>query len=1104
MVNAAQKTPPPDQDQRDIILHGLDQTLLVEAAAGTGKTTCLIGRMVNLLRTGACSVSTLAAVTFTRKATAELRTRFQMELERAIADATGAERSRLEEALSNVQQAYIGTIHSFCARLLRERPFEANVDPNFSELDQERDYQLRLQVWREYVATLIASDDAIVAELEQLGIQISGHTNRPNRLASELDELGLDAAELGPAFLSFAEFPDVEDWPAPQVPLPDLTAVQQSVREYLEHIETFDFPEQRGNDELMNRCEELLRKSTLVDFENIVQFMDLLALFRKTHVVQKQWPTKEIGKAERDRWVEFIETVAKPVQQAWMEYRYAACLRAIQPARDLYRTKRADANCLNFHDLLQMSAALLRELPEIRTYFRKRFTHLLVDEFQDTDPIQAEVMLLLTADDSSETDWQKCRPIPGSLFVVGDPKQSIYRFRRADIQTYSKVREIIEDSCGQVVQLSANFRTVEPIIRFVNNAFDRVFPSTASDFQPANCHLAAGRRDSAIEPCIQKLVIPAVHKYANRIVTFEADRIARTIRAAIDGDTAWKIARTPAEITAGLTPTPVPADFLIITKRKSYLSTYADALQKLDIVHNVTGGATLNSVPELRLLHFVLLAVTRPDNPVALVAVLRSAVFGVSDPGLYAFKTAGGRFSWQSVVPENIVADAEDVSLLNLAFERLRTYSQWLDQFPAGVVAERIAGDLGLIAKAAAANDGGMRAGSLMKAIELLRDNHGAVTAADFVATLERLIDRTDQHSGMTARSPTEAPVRIMNLHQCKGLEAPIVFLANPSQEKVHTIGMHIDRVGGRPQGYLPIYGPRTSEWSQSRSQLAMPANWDVFAQREQQFLDAEEQRLLYVAATRAGARLIVSQREGKNDGSPWEFFDQDLLTVPPIADPGSVSAAVVSVPAIDLTRHIESIDGITQRWQNVKAPTYALRAVTDLVVPVAKGQKPDVVLPQGTEWGTALHTLLEAAMTHPGRDLKALAISTREEHGMSFLLLHRILQTVDRVTKSALWLRALTCEQRLVEVNLSTLTTDGGLPTVLRGVIDLVFRDAGGWVIVDFKSDQVGLGAVDELVDYYRPQVDAYAEHWAKITGDVVVERGLFFTHTSEYRTVK
>ena len=207
MVNAAQKTPPPDQDQRDIILHGLDQTLLVEAAAGTGKTTCLIGRMVNLLRTGACSVSTLAAVTFTRKATAELRTRFQMELERAIADATGAERSRLEEALSNVQQAYIGTIHSFCARLLRERPFEANVDPNFSELDQERDYQLRLQVWREYVATLIASDDAIVAELEQLGIQISGHTNRPNRLASELDELGLDAAELRPAlFLASRNF----------------------------------------------------------------------------------------------------------------------------------------------------------------------------------------------------------------------------------------------------------------------------------------------------------------------------------------------------------------------------------------------------------------------------------------------------------------------------------------------------------------------------------------------------------------------------------------------------------------------------------------------------------------------------------------------------------------------------------------------------------------------------------------------------------------------------------------------------------------------------------------------------------------------------------
>lgn len=146
---------PPDQDQRDVILNELDTTILVEAAAGTGKTTSMVGRMVNLLARGKTRIDNVAAVTFTRKAAAELRSRFQVHLEQAfLASDKPVQRSRLKEAIENLDRSFIGTIHSFCGRILRERPIEAGVDVNFSEIDDEEDMDLRKFAWCRYVADL--------------------------------------------------------------------------------------------------------------------------------------------------------------------------------------------------------------------------------------------------------------------------------------------------------------------------------------------------------------------------------------------------------------------------------------------------------------------------------------------------------------------------------------------------------------------------------------------------------------------------------------------------------------------------------------------------------------------------------------------------------------------------------------------------------------------------------------------------------------------------------------------------------------------------------------------------------------------------------------
>ncbi|MCP3691682.1 MAG: UvrD-helicase domain-containing protein, partial [Planctomycetaceae bacterium] len=422
----SEKVLPPDQDQRQKIVEQLDQTMLVEAAAGTGKTTGMLARMVGLIREGLCPVDTLAAVTFTRKAAAELRTRFQVQLERAAREATGVESERLLVAVAGVERCFIGTIHSFCARLLRERPIEAGVDLAFQELDDELDDQLRASAWSDFTNRLIVEDDARLDQLQELGLQ-------------------LDQLQAG--FFRFADFSDVQQWDAPEVELGDLTDAMRALEAYVIHMEALvpGFPADRGNDKVMNRYEQIVRLARNRDLQQSAQFMEILALFTaKPKWVLSAWPGgADQARVERDRWGSFYEELVQPLRNRWLARRYRLVIDLLQGAVREYDQARQASGRLNYQDLLMKASSLLQDKPQVRRYFRSRFTHLLVDEFQDTDPIQAEVMMFLTAGDVAEQDWRKCQPVPGSLFVVGDPKQSIYRFRRADILTYNQVKEII-------------------------------------------------------------------------------------------------------------------------------------------------------------------------------------------------------------------------------------------------------------------------------------------------------------------------------------------------------------------------------------------------------------------------------------------------------------------------------------------------------------------------------------------------------------------------------------------------------------------------------------------------------------------------------------
>jgi len=998
---------PPDYSERRKIVEQLDTTMLVEAAAGTGKTTEMVNRIVALVNAGKCSAETLAAVTFTRKAAAELR-------------------EKLQQKLPGAEQCFIGTVHSFCARLLRERPVEAGVDPDFEELDEERDARVRQRAWEHFTNELFAKDDPVL---------------------DTLDDLGLALADLWPAFQQFAEYPDVDDWPAPAVAAPPLSPAVRALGEYAEHMKK-NMPEAGGSDPLCGLWRRILRMMRSHDLKRHADAAEIFEQFKPTtKPTHKNWPNgKEQALREHERWNKFCAEQAAPFVTAWRAHRYPTVLGVLQRAQVAYDRQRLAAHGLNFQDLLMRAAKMLRERPEVRQYFRRRFTHVLVDEFQDTDPVQAEVMLLLTADNPRERDWRKCRPVPGSLFVVGDPKQSIYRFRRADIVTYNLVKRIIPTR----VTLSANFRSAQPVVEWVNQTFGdgKFFPAAADEVAPAFVPFEFARPDKPVKPGVFQLAVSGKNK--DEIAAAEADFIARHIRAS----------GRP------------PGDFLVVTRKKDRLSVYADALQRFGIPHEVTGGSSLGEVRELGLWHAALRAALEPDNPVAVVAALRSELFGFNDPELYAFRRAGGRFDWRSPA----------TGAMGEAFAVLRRYADCLGSLAPMIALERIANDLGLFPLAAMADGGDVEAGSLGKALELLRAGQADwPTAAEMIAQIERLAE----HDGAPATAPTGAVARVMNLHKVKGLQAPVVFLADPTGAWEHEVKLHVDRRGARVTGHLALYGKQPEKGPPPL--LAHPLDWETLAEREAQFQRAEENRLLYVGATRARDQLIVSLRTQAEKFNPW----QPLATteMEPLADPGAQSPMAGKPVAVTVRDVTQARTEIARRWEKITAETYATRAAKPALPALARTDG------DGLRWGSVIHLLLQAAMREPGGDLNAVALSALRASELDAALASEAVAVAQRVMKSALWKRARAARQCLTEVPLVVAMPDG----LVRGVIDLAFAEKDGWVLVDYKTDRT-----EGLLEKYRPQLETYRACWQTATGQPVKELGLYATQSDRYLVLR
>lgn len=1096
---------PPDQEQRELIHNELNKNMIVEAAAGTGKTTCMVDRMVTILAKGHCShISKLVAVTFTKKAAAELRSRFRVSLEQSAKNNKGQEKINLESALADIDKCFIGTIHSFCARILRERPVEANIDISFSELDEVDDYQIREDAWNNFIGNIIIDHGEMLEKLDKLGLQLSS---------------------LKGAFLRIIDYPDVDLWPnSPGVlSLNDFESLIDKINEYVNHMVNIsrNLPIDTGNDRLIPMYRLVPRMINNFDgINNIQQLFDVLRMFdRNVTIVQRVWKqdghfSGDDAKDELAKWELFKETEVLPSLDLIYKYRYALILEVLEQAENEYEKQKNIRGCLNFQDLLIKTAELLSKNGHIRRYFGNRFTHILVDEFQDTDPIQAEVIMLLTSDDPNESNWRKCSARPGSLFVVGDPKQSIYRFRRADIVTYNQVKKMVKEGkkggpSGHEVQLSANFRSNDEIINWVNNVFKPCpsdnaqedvklrFPDKSTEESPSYVPLQSVRTEQNDEKLVGVYYysIPEEYNKKEDAIDYDAEYVACTIREMIDSGQTIKDKSSEDNKTYKKIDY---SDILIITRTTKNLGTYSQKLQKYNIPHEISGGTSLNEVRELKLLYLCLKAVINSRDQIALVGALRSYIFGISDASLYNYKKAGGLFNYNSKIPEGL--SEEESKAFKEAFSKLKDYSIWLSKLPHMSAIEKILLDLGLLVSAANNAGGYIQAGGLAKAIEILRNAHVEMwTISDLVKYLGRLADVEEKYDGISVLPQEKPMVRVMNLHKVKGLEAPIVFLADPTGEFSHDADIHIDRTGDEVQGYMLMSEPSVGY---QKPTLAKPENWECWKDKEMLFRQAEELRLRYVAATRAESVMFISQRLKRNDDNPWHYFSEYLnedKNYPEPIKPNLAKIKAINVQSSDVDKARNEIQNKVAHSQQ---STYKILTAKELANSLHDSNSSDFIETNlnsdlisvveegehGVEWGSVIHLLLQMTMDNPGIDIIDLAKSILVENNIDIDYAQDAVDTIESVSKSDLWKLAQKSEQCFTEVPFQVLFDDHALePIIVRGVIDLIFKHDDGWVLVDYKTDVIDKRGIEFTVKKHAPQINIYADAWNKITGEKV-----------------
>jgi ATP-dependent helicase/nuclease subunit A len=1041
------------------------ESLLVEAGAGTGKTTSLVGRVVEVLASGQATVDEIALITFTHKAAAELSARVREGLEEAV-EAEGDEerRERLASAIRGLYRARVETIHSFATALLRERPVEAGLDPEFHALDELEGDLLFGRLFEDWLADLLAEPRPEVETAINLGVG-------PDELkaAAEIVHEHRYLLPLEPFDLPTTSGREVEKW------------LDANIAE----IASLEARVTNEDSKALPHMRRLLAFPARLEIEGTTKAARMRLFARDLPWVSTNAGAKGDWEDPGDcpRWKELAGEWRQICEKVPVETRSVALTELLPLIEEFvrsYEQHRRSEGLADFDDLIIWSRDLLRDRPEVRDYFRKRFKVLMIDEFQDTDPIQVELAMLISSEGESR-DWRKLAPVPGKLFLVGDPKQSIYRFRRADISVYDEVKA--GPLNGALRNLVQNFRSVPGVIEWVNETFDRLFEERPG-LQPKNVRLeASGFEQGLARPPVMVMRGRYPDAKIGELRRHESEAVASTLHGAVDGVEAWPV----RDRVTGELRTPEWRDIAILLPRRTGLEAYEEALAAVGVPYRHEGSRDYFEREEIRDLVHLLSSIDDPRDRVSLIGALRSGAFGCSDDDLVIHAATADGFPWD--YRRKVGSESERVTD---AFGFLRQLHYARQQLSLPLLVQRVVAESRLVEVALTGRDGAQAAANLLAIVDQARafTSAGGGSPRAFVRWLadNTESERSEVDAGISEE--TDDVVRIMTMHGAKGLEFPIVVLGG---------------LAGKPQGSSrPVPDEADSRLhfyvgkSKGASNFPTPGyseRWD----KEREALGFEDVRLLYVAATRARDHLVIPDFTGKDSPGPL------LEKLSPLLPEGDAHKEEVDgVWMVDAER-IERPVQVEEKRAKVKAAD-AKAAIAErktwetgqraLIDEARKGLELEVassversVRPMAAEAshsdaamlvsegppleiGDALHKVMEKVSLPEAEDLEPWARAVCAEFGIPEHE-HEVVELARRCLASPSFERAKKSGAPIRELPIATVLNG----SLALGRSDLVFRTEDCLVIVDYKTDQIGASdTARHSRKYHAAQAEMYS----------------------------
>ena len=1067
--------------------------VFVTAGAGSGKTSLLVGRYLRAVFEDGCRPESLPTVTFTNRAAAELRDRIRQGL-------VAGGRSDLAQRLDG---APIGTIHGLCARLLRTSPVEAGVDPGFAVLDQDQTEILLADAWAEVWLERIST--APEEELDALGAGEAALTRGIVPLYSALRGLG----ETEPRFVVPA--------PGARSSMTERTAAAlEALR--LEARACRDVPTTIANREKLDACLEWLQGTP----ESDQTPADLTCYF----------PHRGCGADAKPLFVEVIELLERhraALAEARLARLAAIADELLQQLHVAYARRKRERGVLDFADLELLALGLVRGGarpfgPEGR---------LMVDEFQDTNGLQCALLDGLGV---------------GTVLTVGDAYQSIYGFRGADVDVFRRRDRALESRPPDDVlrtSLLTNFRSRPPVLAVLNHLFSR-----DGFFGAAFPLLRAGRDDGprrgretssrgalapAVEMCVLDLADADVAEAgAERRAELEAAHVAEHVEGLVrDG---WR-----------------PRDVVVLLRVTTHFGAFERALGARGLPTYVVGGRGYFAQDEIADVLALLQLLVNPYDDAALVTVLRSPIVGVSDDALALLRMSAetpvprggvrgastGRFLWQALA-RPIQADFDATVADSLSESDRRSLASVVRRVE---LLRRRYGRTGLAALLEEAlmafdydlailqgKDGRRRFANIMKLLRLA-EQYESVDGPDLaglLAYLKRKSDVGEREGNAAVLAEDENVVRVMTIHQAKGLEFPVVVVAGLGAER---------RRRGGPTFLVDTQGRRAVRVRQTKAEgnkghfSLGPAA--VMVEERERREDEEEDRLYYVAGTRAEERLVLvgtraSSRREESGGCT------DVLS-------RMLAAVGCGAPAVG--EHLRPVDGLDLVVTGLSAVIAIPEALPSPREPMAAPPAPAPVSPRGaaTTAGrvsfSALHAYHECPRRYyvervlgvrvagavaadgpdvldgpdgPDDHVDPLESGGRGPDGRALgIAVHRVLQSLplDRVPAAehvdALVERArnesyegspavspASCRELVLGFWRSPLAALPGLAVaeqeqaftfahggvLVTGVMDVVVRSADHWHVIDYKTNRLGRSAPVDLAQQYLLQQQVYA----------------------------